>query len=102
VLARRPRGSRGSGASRAIEAAEHRRGIANEEDCQRSLGIAVEAESTRGDVVADAVDLGDYERLCAEVLEEFLNLRCQAITLRTSHSASHNEWSACLCNRREF
>ena len=36
------------------------------------------------------------------MLEEFPNLRCQAITLRTSHSASHNKWSACLCNRREF
>jgi 2-dehydro-3-deoxygluconokinase len=36
------------------------------------------------------------------VLEEFPNLRCQAITLRTSHSASHNEWSACLCSGREF
>jgi 2-dehydro-3-deoxygluconokinase len=77
-------------------------GIANEEDCQRSLGITVQAEPVRGDAVPDTLDLDHFGRLCAKVLEEFPNLRCQAITLRTSHSASHNEWSACLCNRREF
>ncbi len=77
-------------------------GIANEEDCQRSLGIVLPDEPARGDAVPDSLDLDHYERLCAKVLEEFPNLRCQAITLRTSHSASHNEWSACLCNRREF
>jgi 2-dehydro-3-deoxygluconokinase len=77
-------------------------GIANEEDCQRSLGIALEGEPTRDAAVPDALNLDHYGRLCAKVLEEFSNLRCQEITLRTSHSASHNEWSACLCNRREF
>ncbi len=77
-------------------------GIANEEDCQRSLGIALQPESARGDAVPDTLDRDHYEGLCAKVLEEFPNLRCQAITLRTSHSASHNEWSACLGNRREF
>jgi 2-dehydro-3-deoxygluconokinase len=77
-------------------------GIANEEDCQRSLGIALEAEPPRHDALPDTLDLDHYGRLCAKVLEEFPNLRCQAITLRTSHSASHNEWSACLCNRRGF
>jgi 2-dehydro-3-deoxygluconokinase len=35
-------------------------------------------------------------------LDELPNLRCQAITLRTSHSASHDEWSACLCDRDGF
>jgi 2-dehydro-3-deoxygluconokinase len=77
-------------------------GIANEEDCQRSLGISLQAETARHDAVPNTLDLDHYERLCAKVLEEFPNLRCQAITLRTSHSASHNEWSACLCNRSEF
>jgi len=77
-------------------------GIANEEDCQRSLGIALQAEPDQHDGVPTALELDHYGRLCATVLEEFPNLRCQAITLRTSHSASHNEWSACLCNRREF
>ena len=77
-------------------------GIANEEDCQRSLGIALPGDPALGDGIPDALNLDRYERLCAMVLEEFSNLRYQAITLRTSHSASHNEWSACLCNRREF
>jgi 2-dehydro-3-deoxygluconokinase len=77
-------------------------GIANEEDCQRSLGIALADEQAPDGAVPDTLNLGHYERLCTKVLEEFPNLRCQAITLRTSHSASHNEWSACLCNRREF
>lgn len=77
-------------------------GIANEEDCQRSLGIALPAEPAREDAVPDALNLEYYGRLCAQVLAEFPNLRCQAITLRTSHSASHNEWSACLCNRGAF
>jgi 2-dehydro-3-deoxygluconokinase len=77
-------------------------GIANEEDCQRSLGIALQAGPARDDAAPDTLNLDHYKRLCAKVLEEFTNLRCQAITLRTSHSASHNEWSACLCNRREF
>ena len=105
-------------------------GIANEEDCQRSLGIAppapapaeapipteapapaeaptpaeapIPAEAVPSEEIPDTLDLDRYGRLCATVLEEFPNLRCQAITLRTSHSASHNEWSACLCNRREF
>lgn len=77
-------------------------GIANEEDCQRSLGIALQAEPGDRDVVPDTLDLDRYQRLCAQVLDEFPNLRCQAITLRMSHSASHNEWSACLGNRREF
>jgi 2-dehydro-3-deoxygluconokinase len=77
-------------------------GIANEEDCQLSLGIPVEAEPVRHEAAPNTLDLDHYRRLCATVLDEFPNLRCQAITLRTSHSASHNEWSACLCNRREF
>ena len=36
------------------------------------------------------------------MFEAFPNLKYQAITLRESHSASHNEWSACLFNGREF
>jgi 2-dehydro-3-deoxygluconokinase len=77
-------------------------GIANEEDCQRSLGISVPTAATGLDAVPNTRDVDHYGQLCARVLDEFPNLRCQAITLRTSHSASHNEWSACLCNRREF
>lgn len=36
------------------------------------------------------------------MLDEFPNLRKQVITLRASHSADHNGWSAVLHNRKEF
>jgi 2-dehydro-3-deoxygluconokinase len=36
------------------------------------------------------------------MLEEFPNLERQAITLRESHSADHNGWSAVLHNRKQF
>jgi 2-dehydro-3-deoxygluconokinase len=36
------------------------------------------------------------------VLGEYPNLKSIAITLRESHSASHNGWSACLNDRKEF
>ena len=36
------------------------------------------------------------------VLAAYSNLKAIAITLRESRSASHNGWSACLHNRKEF
>ena len=36
------------------------------------------------------------------MLGEYPNLKAIAITLRESKSASHNGWSACLNNRKEF
>jgi 2-dehydro-3-deoxygluconokinase len=35
-------------------------------------------------------------------LRQYPNLQAVAITLRESKSASHNGWSACLNNRKEF
>ncbi len=72
-------------------------GIANEEDVQMSLGIPAEV-----DVHSGRLDPAQYRRLTERVLEEFDNLKLMAITLRESHSASHNGWSACLNDRREF
>ena len=66
-------------------------GIANEEDCQKSLGISVDV-----DVDVDGLDTSKYERLSARVLELFPNMSIIAITLRESKSADHNGWSACL------
>lgn len=78
-------------------------GIANEEDCQLSLGITVENEARRRQCAAqEDSKLAHYEALCGKVFESFPNLKYQAITLRESHSASHNGWSACLFNGREF
>jgi len=72
-------------------------GIANEEDCQMTLGIKNDA-----DVHSGELDLAQYEKLSNAVLAAFPQLELIAITLRESHSASHNGWSACLNNRKEF
>lgn len=78
-------------------------GIANEEDCQRSLGISVESGTDwQSDVEAGKLDVAKYRALAEKVLQVFPNLKKQAITLRESHSASHNSWSACLHNGQEF
>jgi 2-dehydro-3-deoxygluconokinase len=78
-------------------------GIANEEDCQRSLGIVVEAGADwEGDVEGGRLDIERYRALCEKVLQAFPNLKKQAITLRESHSASHNSWSGCLHSGEEF
>jgi 2-dehydro-3-deoxygluconokinase len=71
--------------------------IANEEDCQKSLGIQVDV-----DVHSGELDRAKYEHLASKVLDAYPNLKLIAITLRESRSASHNGWSACLHNREEF
>lgn len=71
--------------------------IANEEDVQMALGIQAKV-----DVHSGQLDRGQYEKLTATVLGEYPNLKAIAITLRESKSASHNGWSACLNDRKEF
>ena len=71
--------------------------IANEEDCQKSLGI--EAGS---DVTGGHLDTAKYEVLAKEVLKMYPNAEKIAITLRESKSANHNDWSACICDGKEF
>lgn len=77
-------------------------GIANEEDCQRSLGVSVSASDWEQGVTAGELDTGRYRALAEKMLTVFPNLQMQAITLRQSYSASHNGWSACLYNGRDF
>lgn len=77
-------------------------GIANEEDCQRSLGVPVEAGEWETAVSSGELDTARYQTLAEKMLATFPNLKYQAITLRESFSASHNGWSACLHNGREF
>lgn len=72
-------------------------GIANEEDCQKSLGINVDVNVESGSLKADI-----YEKLGDKVLEAFPNLKMIAITLRESRSADSNGWSACLSDRERF
>jgi 2-dehydro-3-deoxygluconokinase len=71
--------------------------IANEEDVQMALGLSAEV-----DVRAGRLDRAQFERLTARVLEAYPQLQAVAITLRESHNASHNGWSACLHDRAAF
>jgi 2-dehydro-3-deoxygluconokinase len=71
--------------------------MANEEDCQMALGISADSDVESGKVEAD-----HYRRLTDKVLERFPDIRKIAVTLRESHSADHNGWSAILNNRGEF
>ena len=71
--------------------------IANEEDVQMALGIEAEV-----DVHSGELDRRQYERLTTKVLDAFPQLQAIAITLRESKSASHNGWSACMNDRKEF
>jgi 2-dehydro-3-deoxygluconokinase len=71
--------------------------IANEEDCQAALGIQVDA-----DVHSGKLDREAYRALAAKVLTAYPNIKTIAITLRESKSASHNGWSACLYDGKDF
>jgi 2-dehydro-3-deoxygluconokinase len=71
--------------------------IANEEDCQMALGVKVDV-----DVHSGQLDRNEYRKLTEKVLGEFPNLKKIAITLRESKSASHNGWSACLHDGKDF
>jgi 2-dehydro-3-deoxygluconokinase len=71
--------------------------IANEEDCQAALGIQADA-----DVHSGKLDREVYRALASKVLDAHPNIKTIAITLRESKSASHNGWSACLYDGKEF
>ncbi|MDX1516008.1 MAG: sugar kinase [Woeseiaceae bacterium] len=66
-------------------------GIANEEDCQKSLGIEADVHVESGEL-----DTKKYEALTTKVLETFPDMSTIAVTLRESKSADRNGWSACL------
>lgn len=72
-------------------------GIANEEDCQKSLGIDVGV-----DVESGELETSKYRQIAQRVMDEFPNLEKQAITLRESRSADRNGWGACIHNGSEF
>jgi 2-dehydro-3-deoxygluconokinase len=72
-------------------------GIANEEDCQKALGVDLDVDVHSGELEADK-----YRAMALRVLETFPSLDKQVITLRESRSADRNGWSAVLHNRREF
>lgn len=71
--------------------------IGNEEDYQKSLGIAGPDTAEEGIIDSEA-----YVRMCRQALQEFPQSRFAAVTLRESFSADHNAWSALLVSREGF
>ena len=72
-------------------------GIANEEDCQKSLGISVDIDVHTGEL-----DTKKYEALSEKVLEIYPDMSIIGITLRESRSADTNGWSACMRDKDGF
>lgn len=72
--------------------------IANEEDCQNSLGITIGSH----DVEEGQIDLKAYEAIAREVKARYPGLQRVAITLRRSLSADRNTWQACLLEGSSF
>ena len=65
--------------------------VANEEDLQTVLGVTVEG----ADVTKGTLDIAGYRAAAERVTREF-GPTLVAVTLRESHSASDNGWSAVL------
>jgi len=66
--------------------------IGNEEDAARVFGI--HAPDT--DVTSGTLEAEKYRHVCEQLVQRFPSLHTVAITLRGSHSASHNTWSGVL------
>jgi len=71
--------------------------VGNEEDCQKSLGVKVDINIESGKLQAEK-----YKELTDKILKLYPNIKKIAITLRESHSANYNGWSAVINNRKEF
>jgi len=71
--------------------------LGNEEDCQKSLGVKVNI-----DVESGELQIQQYQELTDKVLSLYPHLQKIALTLRESHSADYNGWSAVINNRKEF
>lgn len=71
--------------------------IANEEDIQKTLNIAADIA-----VESDQLDTEKYRQLSAQVIQRYPNVSVVAITLRESHGADWNSWSACINDGKTF
>lgn len=71
--------------------------IANEEDCQKCLGIELDV-----DVASGKLDSSKYEQLAAMVMKRFPNIKNLAVSLRESISADWNNWSIVMATKDNF
>jgi 2-dehydro-3-deoxygluconokinase len=71
--------------------------VANEEDCQKALGISLGIDVESGKLQPE-----QYRKLAEQVLATYPSLKQIAITLRESRSANDNGWSAVLHTGKEF
>ena len=71
--------------------------IANEEDCQKALGISSSNKPELGEI-----DLNCYKEISDKVMADYPNVKTVAITLRESKSANRNVWSACINDGKIF
>lgn len=70
--------------------------ISNEEDAKDVFGI----EAAATDIYAGSLNHEGYQSV-AKQLSDLFDFQVVAITLRESHSASDNRWSAMVYNRKE-
>ncbi len=70
--------------------------IANEEDAERVFGIRAAGAASTAATPAGELAPESYRSVAEGLAARFPRLRTIAITLRGSHSASHNTWSAVL------
>ncbi|MBR5539636.1 MAG: sugar kinase [Clostridia bacterium] len=68
--------------------------IANEEDCQKCLGIEMETGVDSG-----KLDVDMYKELAKLIMDTYPNVKGLAVSLRESISADHNNWSGVLAIR---
>ena len=71
--------------------------IGNEEDFQVALGLEIAGV----DGNFKSLDLEQYKLMIQEAVKQFPNLEVVAVTLRTVHSASNNDWTAIAWSKSE-
>ncbi|MBN1646992.1 MAG: sugar kinase [Spirochaetales bacterium] len=71
--------------------------IGNEEDFQKSLGIDADVN-----VEAGELNIEQYKKMTDKVLKQYGNLTRVAVTMRESHSADYNSWSAIINDGQHF
>ncbi len=69
--------------------------IANEEDCQKCLGIEIDVDVTSG-----KLDESKYKILAEKVMTAYPDMKYLAVSLRESVSADWNGWSAVLADSK--